>query len=84
MVHLSPLEVLRLPAYKQWLASFGEGATHVLVAESLTAPTPVMRKSAIVQVGAWGGGWCAGQAHGGGLRGHPTCMPAAAAALTSA
>lgn len=56
MVHLSPLEVLRLPAYKQWLASFGEEATHVLVAESLTAPTPVMRKSAIVQVGAWGVG----------------------------
>ncbi len=61
VVHLSPLEVLRLPSYKQWLASFGEGATHVLVAESLAAPTPVMRKSAIVQVGGQGA-WCLGWA----------------------
>ncbi|KAL4458182.1 hypothetical protein ABPG75_013047 [Micractinium tetrahymenae] len=49
VVHLSPLEVVRLPAYRDWLASFGPGATHLLVAESLSSPAPVMRKSAVLQ-----------------------------------
>lgn len=50
VVHLSPLDVVRLPAYRDWLASFGAGATHILVAESISSPAPVMRKSTVLQV----------------------------------
>lgn len=50
VVHLSPLEVVRLPAYRDWLAGFGAGATHILAAESISSPAPVMRKSAVLQV----------------------------------
>ena len=49
VVHLSPLEVVRLPAYRQWLQSFAPGAQHILVAESVSSGVPVMRKSALVQ-----------------------------------
>lgn len=49
VVHLSPLEVLRLPAYRQWLEAFGADAQHVLVAESMHLPAPIMRKSTILQ-----------------------------------
>lgn len=56
VVHLSPLEVLRLPAYQAWLASFAPAAQHILVAESIGSPAPVMRKSAIVQVRVLGRG----------------------------
>lgn len=59
VVHLSPLEMVRLPAYRAWLASFGDQATHILVAESQASPVPVMRKSAVVQVG-----WAAGEGVG--------------------
>lgn len=54
VVHLSPLEVVRLPAYRQWLESFGPAAQHVLVAESIASPAPIMRKSAILQARARG------------------------------
>ena len=70
VVHLAPLGIVRLPAYRQWMASFAISAQHVLVAESITSRAPVMRKSSILQARA--SGYCRdGRAARPHLRPHP-------------
>ena len=50
IVHLSPRSVIELPAYQNFMKSFGNGPQHILVAESEGSKVPIMKKSAALQV----------------------------------
>ena len=49
VVHLSPREVVELPAYQAWLASFASQTSHLLVAEAIRSDIPVQRRAAMLQ-----------------------------------
>lgn len=48
VVHLTSREVLRAPKYVQFIQSFPDPTQHILVSESMTEKTPIMKKSAIL------------------------------------
>lgn len=43
VVHLGERRVTRLPAYRQWISSFGPSATHLLVGESQGTGVPTLK-----------------------------------------
>lgn len=48
VVHLASREILRKPAYLEFINSFPSSSQHILVSESQTSKVPVMRKSAML------------------------------------
>jgi ribonuclease Z len=48
VIHLTSRDVLRAPKYVQFIRSFPDPAQHILVSESMTEKTPIMKKSALL------------------------------------
>jgi len=47
LLHITPLSVLTLPAYKTWMGSFPSSTQHVLVHASTSVPRPAFRGAAL-------------------------------------
>lgn len=50
IIHLTPKEVLQHPDYRRFMDDFSPSVQHVLVAAADTSKSPIMRKSAILQI----------------------------------
>lgn len=48
LIHLAPRDVLRKPKYLEFIRSFPESTQHILVSESNSDGTPIMKKSAML------------------------------------
>ncbi len=48
VVHLAPRDILRTPKYLEFIGSFPSSTKHVLVSESSSDGTPIMKKSAML------------------------------------